>query len=100
MYAEVKLRGADQHPVLQVASEAVIRTGRRTLVMLAEGDGSYRPVEVETGPEFNDMTVIISGLEEGQRVVASGQFLIDSEASLRGILPRPVEKMDMPGGRE
>ena len=100
MYAEVKLRGADQHPVLQVASEAVIRTGRRALVMLAEGDGRYRPVEVETGPEFNDMTVIISGLEEGQRVVASGQFLIDSEASLRGILPRPVEKMDMPGGRE
>lgn len=100
MYADVALREAGQQPVLMVASEAVIRTGRRSLVMLAEDDGRYRPVEVVTGPEFNDMTVIISGLEEGQRIVASGQFLIDSEASLRGILPRPVEKMDMSGDME
>jgi Cu(I)/Ag(I) efflux system membrane fusion protein len=68
--------------------------------MLAEGNGRYRPVEVEPGPELNGMTVILRGLEEGQKVVASGQFLIDSEASLRGILPRPFEKMDMTGDEE
>jgi len=100
MYAEVKLREAKERSVLQVASEAVIRTGRRNLVMLAEGNGRYRPVEVEPGPELNGMTVILRGLEEGQKVVASGQFLIDSEASLRGILPRPFEKMDMTGDEE
>lgn len=97
MYADVKLREAEEQSVLQVASEAVIRTGRSSLVMLAEEDGRYRPVEVETGLEINGMTVILRGLEEGQRVVASGQFLIDSEANLRGILPRPVEKTDMMG---
>jgi Cu(I)/Ag(I) efflux system membrane fusion protein len=100
MYADVILREADQKPVLLVDSEAVIRTGRRALVMLAEEHGRFRPVEVQIGPEMNDMTVILSGLEEGQRVVASGQFLIDSEASLRGIVPRAAEKMDMTGEGE
>ena len=100
MYAEVKLREAEELSVLQVASEAVIRTGRRSLVMLAEEDGRYRPVEIEPGSEINGMTVILRGLSEGQRVVVSGQFLIDSEANLRGILPRPVEKMDMIGDEQ
>lgn len=72
--------------MLWVPSEAVIRTGRRALVMLAEDGGRYRPVEVRPGPESDGRTVILSGLEEGQQVVASGQFLLDSEASLRGMV--------------
>ncbi|HBB23956.1 MAG TPA: efflux RND transporter periplasmic adaptor subunit, partial [Pseudomonas sp.] len=76
--------------VLLVPSEAVIRTGRRALVMLAEAGGRYRPVEVETGRESGSHTAILRGLEEGQQVVASGQFLLDSEASLRGIVAAPV----------
>ena len=43
------------------------------------------PVEVALGAEIGDLTIIASGLEEGQKVVASGQFLLDSEASLRGL---------------
>jgi len=54
--------------------------------MLAEEGGHYRPVDVEVGAESQEMTVIRSGLQEGQQVVASGQFLLDSEASLRGII--------------
>jgi Cu(I)/Ag(I) efflux system membrane fusion protein len=74
--------------VLYVASESVIHTGLRTLVILAGGPGRFIPTEVRTGAEVNGNTVILSGLNEGDRVVASGQFLIDSEASLKGVLAR------------
>lgn len=74
--------------VLWVPSEAVIQTGRRSVVMLAEAEGSFRPVEVQTGQENNGRTEVRSGLQRGQRVVVSSQFLIDSEASLRGVEAR------------
>lgn len=86
MTAQVRLAQSSAQSVLQVPSEALIRTGKRTLVMLAEEGGHYRPVDVELGAESQEMTVIRSGLQEGQQVVASGQFLLDSEASLRGII--------------
>jgi Cu(I)/Ag(I) efflux system membrane fusion protein len=88
--AQVRLQRATEHSVLWVPSEAVIRTGRRVLVMLAEDAGRYRPVEVQLGPEHEDKTVVLQGLEEGQQVVASGQFLLDSEASLTGIVAQPL----------
>ena len=75
-------------PMPLVPSEAVIRTGTRSMVMLAEGEGRYRPTAVTLGPERNGETVILKGLEAGQQVVVSGQFLIDSEASLRGAYQR------------
>jgi len=88
--AQASLAGGDDASVLLIPGEAVIRTGRRSLVMLAEAGGRYRPVEVETGRESGSQTVILRGLEEGQQVVASGQFLLDSEASLRGIVATPA----------
>ncbi|MOA11291.1 Cation efflux system protein CusB precursor [compost metagenome] len=84
--AQVRLNRTSEQAVLWVPSEAVIRTGRRALVMLAEDGGRYRPVEVRPGPESDGRTVVLSGLAEGQQVVASGQFLLDSEASLRGVV--------------
>ncbi|MGB3126133.1 MAG: efflux RND transporter periplasmic adaptor subunit [Pseudomonas sp.] len=86
MTAQVRLAQNTAQPVLQVPSEALVRTGKRVLVMLAEEGGRFRPVEVEVGTENQDQTVIRSGLQEGQQVVASGQFLLDSEASLRGLV--------------
>lgn len=74
-------------PVLTVPGEAVIRTGRRALVYLQEAQGRYRPVEVTLGAEADGQVEVLSGLSAGQVVVASGQFLIDSEASLRGLAP-------------
>lgn len=88
--AQVALDGdfpsANEDRVLAVPSEAVIRTGKRSIVMIAEAGGHYAPVEVTLGDEVGNQTVILSGLGEGQQVVASGQFLIDSEASLQGIV--------------
>jgi membrane fusion protein, copper/silver efflux system len=69
----------------------VIQTGRRSVVIVAQGDGKFAPVEVETGVEANGRTEIRKGLEAGQRVVVSGQFLIDSEASLRAAETRMGE---------
>jgi Cu(I)/Ag(I) efflux system membrane fusion protein len=73
---------------VMVPTEALIRTGKRTLVMVAEDGGRFRPVEVETGIETDGQTAIKRGLQVGQRVVLSGQFLIDSEASLKGVEAR------------
>lgn len=92
MFATVHLAG-NSSPALFVPSEALIRTGKRTLVMLADGKGRFTPAEVKTGRESGDRTEIVAGLNEGDKVVASGQFLIDSEASLSGINARPLTAM-------
>ena len=89
MFATVSFGGATQSALL-VPSEALIRTGKRTLVMLALDQGRYRPAEVQTGRESGDDTEILAGLSEGEKVIASGQFLIDSEASLSGVQARPI----------
>lgn len=89
MFANVSF-GGDDRPALVVPSEAVIRTGTRTIVMLAMNDGRYHPAEVRTGREGGGKTEIVAGLAVGERVVASGQFLLDSEASLTGIAVRPI----------
>lgn len=89
MFATVHLSG-EAHPALFIPSEAVIRTGKRSLVMVAGDGGRFQPVEVQLGREDGDRTEILAGLGEGQKVVASGQFLIDSEASLNGLQARPI----------
>lgn len=71
---------------LVVTSEAVIRTGRRAVVIVRKADGAFEPRDVSTGADLGDDTEVVSGLAEGEQVVASGQFLIDSEARLRSVL--------------
>jgi Cu(I)/Ag(I) efflux system membrane fusion protein len=73
---------------LLIPTEAVLQTGQRTVVMLAEDKGRFRPIEVEIGVESHGQTEVKRGLEAGQRVVVSSQFLIDSEASLKGVETR------------
>lgn len=88
MYGTVHLDGPSRQGLV-VPIEAVIRTGRRAIVMLALDGGRFQPVEVKTGREDGGLTEILAGLQDGQRIVASGQFLIDSEASLAGLQARP-----------
>jgi Cu(I)/Ag(I) efflux system membrane fusion protein len=70
-----------------VPSEAVIRTGERSVVIVDDG-GRFTPVTVEVGQEVGGESEILKGLAPGTRVVASGQFLIDSEASLNAGIAR------------
>jgi Cu(I)/Ag(I) efflux system membrane fusion protein len=86
--ARVEIGHDAEETALAVPTEAVIRTGKRTLVMVAEGVGKFSPVEVKAGREIGDKTVISSGLSENQEIASSGQFLIDSEASLSGVMIR------------
>ncbi len=87
MTAEARLEGRAES-ALVIPAEAVIRTGTRSIVIVVQDDGSYAPVEVALGRAQGDAIAITSGLSEGQRVVASGQFLIDSEANLSGAVAR------------
>ncbi|MGF6245185.1 Cu(I)/Ag(I) efflux system membrane fusion protein [Paraburkholderia sp. GAS38] len=73
---------------LLVPSEAVITTGKRSIVIVRNNDGRLQPVEISVGRDSGDNTEVTRGLTEGQQVVASGQFLIDSEASLKSVLPK------------
>ena len=86
----MRVRIGAEKPVsrLLVPTEAVIATGKRSVVLVAGENNSMQPVTVMTGRNMGDDTEILSGLSEGQKVVASGQFLIDSEASLKAVLPR------------
>jgi len=90
MYANLVIAGDAGADVVLVPSEAVIRTGERNVVITAEGKRFVaRPVRV--GEERGGRSVILEGLAAGTRVVASGQFLIDSEANLKGAVARLEE---------
>jgi Cu(I)/Ag(I) efflux system membrane fusion protein len=71
---------------LVVPSEAVIRTGTRAVAIVRKADGLFEPREVKLGADLGDNLEVAEGLKEGDDVVASGQFLIDSEARLRSVL--------------
>jgi Cu(I)/Ag(I) efflux system membrane fusion protein len=87
MYATLTLAPRGREALI-VPAEAVIRTGERSVVIVAEADGRFRAVDVEVGMESGADAEIRKGLKAGDRVVVSGQFLIDSEASLRTTLAR------------
>ena len=83
MYGDVRIFAGPKDDVLSIPLEALIKSGDGQRVILSLGDGKFTAREVTAGMESGDWVEIISGLEEGDRVVTSGQFLIDSEASLR-----------------
>ena len=88
MFVTLDLLGASTGKQLLVPSEAIITTGQRTVVILGRDDGSFDVTNVTTGAEVDGKTVILSGLTAGQSIVLSGQFLIDSEASLTSTIDR------------
>ena len=71
---------------LVMPSEAVIRTGKRAVVIVRKADGAFEPRDVSLGADMGEEIEVVSGLADGDQVVASGQFLIDSEARLRSVL--------------
>ncbi len=91
---QVSLAEPAGEPKLLVPTEAVIRTGRRVVVLVAGEKNAIRPVTVSAGREHGDDTEILDGLSEGQKVIVSGQFLIDSEASLKSALARLSDAPD------
>jgi membrane fusion protein, copper/silver efflux system len=88
MFATVILASANGEAVPVVPDDALITTGTQSRVIVAEGNGRFRPVAVRTGRASGGYTEILAGLAGNEKVVTSGQFLIDSEASLSGALER------------
>lgn len=86
--ADVTVQSSPGSKRLAIPREALIRTGTRTAVVLALGAGRFRPAEVAPGAELGDWIEIVKGLNAGDTVVTSGQFLIDSEASVRASFTR------------
>lgn len=83
MYANVELT-IDAGDGLTIPVSAVMPTGRRNLVFIDKGEGRLEPRFIELGGTFNDRYEVKSGLQEGERVVASGNFLIDAESQVQG----------------
>ena len=90
MYATVDLRPIEVRDAVVVPIEAVLRTGQRNVVVVAQGEGRFRPVDVTLGLEAGGVAQVIAGLEAGTTVVTSAQFLLDSESSLREALQKMV----------
>jgi Cu(I)/Ag(I) efflux system membrane fusion protein len=98
MFATVAITPRDNREAVLVPSEAVIVTGERKVVVVDRGEGRFEPVDVEIGREESGRTEILKGIDAGARVVASGQFLLDSEASLRGVQRRMAPGSETPAG--
>lgn len=81
MFAQINVHSDSATPLLLIPREALIRTGKQDRVVLALGQGSYKSLAVKVGQGNQDVVEIIKGLDEGDRVVTSAQFLLDSESS-------------------
>ena len=94
MYATVRLLTASRS-ALTVPSSALLRTGERNVVFMDMGKGELMPMDVQVGRTAGEFTEIVSGLEAGNRVVTSAQFLLDSESNLGEVMKSMLAQ---PGG--
>ena len=94
MYATVTLSTPTRR-VLTVPSSAILNTGERTLVFMDMGHGQLMPMDVVTGPASGAYTEVLSGLEAGQRVVTSAQYLLDSESNLAEVMKSMIGQENM-----
>lgn len=83
MFAQAVIHGKPKWGILKIPLQALIVTGQRESVIVALSDGRFKPVDVKTGMRSQGEVEILSGLKKGDRIVLSGQFLIDSEANLQ-----------------
>ncbi len=91
MFTNVEIR-IDMGKRLAVPDDAIIDTGTRQIIYVDKGEGYFEPREVHLGLKADGMTEVIHGVEAGEKVAASGTFLIDSEAQLKGVKPVSVHK--------
>ncbi len=102
MYANVQLN-VDYGTQTLVPSQAVLNSGTRQVVFIAKGDGYFEPRDIEIGDQFNGQTVVLAGLKPGEKIVASGNFLIDSESRLGAAMQQMMASMpgmDMGKGKK
>lgn len=86
MYASVTFRVEEAQPELVVPNEAILDTGERLIAFVRRDEGTFEPRELRAGLRTREFTIVLEGLEEGEDVVTSGNFLIDSESRLKAAL--------------
>ncbi|MCK4865469.1 MAG: efflux RND transporter periplasmic adaptor subunit [Gammaproteobacteria bacterium] len=94
MFADVTIYGGAKREVVIIPREALIRTGNDTRVIVSIGEGRFQPRDVTAGIESGEFIEIINGINVGDKIVTSGQFLIDSEASLKASIARMSSSND------
>ena len=102
MYADVELN-VNYGAQTLVPSEAVLNSGTRQVVFIAKGDGYFEPRDIKIGDQFDGQTVVLAGLKPGEKIVASGNFLIDSESRLGAAMQQMMASMpgmDMGKGKK
>lgn len=100
MFVSLDFEAKAEQEQLVIPSEAIIMTGERNVVIVAREGGGFDVADVALGTEAEGKTAILSGLEEGQSIVSSGQFLIDSEASLKSTVSRLSTAVETQAPRE
>jgi len=99
MYATVIFEPVAAKDAIAVPSEAVLRTGERNVVIVALGDGRFAPREVRLGPQGDGFVQVLDGLSDGDEIVTSAQFLIDSESNLREAIQKMIAAKREGGGQ-
>ncbi|KKX29426.1 efflux RND transporter periplasmic adaptor subunit [Rhizobium sp. LC145] len=95
MFAEVEIATGNDQPVIALPSSAIVETGSRQVVFVDKGEGRFEPRNVKPGIRGNDLSEVKEGIEEGEKVVISANFLLDAESNLTSALnamtPQEVE---------
>jgi RND family efflux transporter MFP subunit len=99
MYATVIFKPVAAKDAIAVPSQAVLRTGERNVVIVALGDGRFAPREVRLGPQGDGFVQVLEGLSDGDEIVTSAQFLIDSESNLREAIQKMIAAKREGGGQ-
>ena len=99
MYTNIRIRANEQVDAVVVPSEVVVRSGDREQIFIDLGDGKFEPREVQVGVSSDGLTQIIDGVADGESVVVSSQFLIDSESKLREATAKMLETMGSVQGK-
>ncbi len=90
MYATVRFEPVVAHDAVVVPAQAVIRSGERDVVVVALGQGRFAPREVTLGAQSKGLIQVLDGLDGGEEIVTSAQFLIDSESNLRAAVQKMI----------
>jgi Cu(I)/Ag(I) efflux system membrane fusion protein len=91
MFAKVSIQSNTMDEAVVIPSEAIVRSGVRTQVFLLRGPGKFEPRMVKLGIESNGQVAVLEGVEAGDEVVTSAQFLLDSESKLREATAKMME---------
>jgi multidrug efflux pump subunit AcrA (membrane-fusion protein) len=86
MYADVVIRSPEPEEALAIREQAIIRSGERNVAIIALGNGYFEPRELKLGATADGYVEILEGIQPGEEVVTSSQFLLDSKSNLRAAL--------------